>query len=213
MWSDVVHFFVDSLTLYRGLKPTLQSLCASNFVYFYTFHGLKRLKSPEDSSALSDLLFGSIAGVVNVLTTTPLWVVNTRVKMQGIRNEEFRNPQHFNGLLGEREFYIWKLSLVKNIENVLDFSFVDGLCKIYKSSGLLALWSGTLPSLMLVINPAIQYMTYESLKRRLSHRQLSSLGYFVIACIAKAIATVLTYPLQIIQTKMRVSFVFRNLLA
>ncbi|CAG7726019.1 unnamed protein product [Allacma fusca] len=165
-------------TLYRGLKPTLQSLCVSNFVYFYTFHALKRLRPSTESSALRDLLFGSVAGVINVLSTTPLWVVNTRVKMQGIRNKEFQDGQHFKGL-------------------------IDGLYKIYKADGILALWSGTVPSLMLVINPAIQFMTYESIKRRFSSHQLSSFSYFMIAAVAKTIATVLTYPLQLIQTRMR----------
>jgi adenine nucleotide transporter 17 len=164
-------------TLYRGLKPPLQSLCVSNFVYFYTFHALKRLRPSTESSAVKDLLFGSVAGVINVLTTTPLWVVNTRVKMQGIGGRESQEDD-FKGLL-------------------------DGLYKIYKTNGILALWAGTLPSLMLVINPAIQFMTYESIKRRLAGRKLGSLSYFMIAAVAKTVATVLTYPLQLIQTRMR----------
>lgn len=49
-------------TLYRGIIPVLQSLCASNFVYFYTFHGLKMLKSQRKQSAGNDLLLASIAG-------------------------------------------------------------------------------------------------------------------------------------------------------
>lgn len=49
-------------TLYRGIIPVLQSLCASNFVYFYTFHGLKMLKSQRKQSARNDLFLASIAG-------------------------------------------------------------------------------------------------------------------------------------------------------
>lgn len=68
--------------LYRGVIPVLQSLCASNFVYFYTFHGLKSLNGgARNQSAGRDLLLGVLAGATNVLVTTPLWVVNTRLKV------------------------------------------------------------------------------------------------------------------------------------
>uniref|UniRef100_A0A8D8YJ89 Peroxisomal membrane protein PMP34 n=2 Tax=Cacopsylla melanoneura TaxID=428564 RepID=A0A8D8YJ89_9HEMI len=71
--------------LYQGLEPMVKSLCMSNFVYFYTFHALKSIHSgssgAESSSILTDLCLSSIAGIINVLTTTPLWVVNTRLKV------------------------------------------------------------------------------------------------------------------------------------
>jgi adenine nucleotide transporter 17 len=51
--------------LYRGIIPTLQSLCASNFVYFYMFHGLK---GRGKNSATRNLVFGAIAGAINVRT-------------------------------------------------------------------------------------------------------------------------------------------------
>ncbi|XP_053995092.1 peroxisomal membrane protein PMP34 isoform X1 [Hylaeus volcanicus] len=169
-------------TLYRGMVPVLQSLCASNFVYFYTFHGLKMLRTRRNQTAGNDLLVASIAGVINVLTTTPLWVVNTRLKMRGIGQTPERNNNEYNTLY-------------------------DGLIHIWKYEGLRNLWAGTLPSLMLVMNPAIQFMTYESIKRRIS----ASMGgsqppawmFFAIGAIAKTIATGLTYPLQLVQSKLR----------
>lgn len=64
--------------MYRGLKPVLLSLGASNFVYFYTFHGLK---SMQKGSTITDFKLGIIAGIINVLVTGPLWVVNSRLKV------------------------------------------------------------------------------------------------------------------------------------
>ncbi|XP_015177682.1 PREDICTED: peroxisomal membrane protein PMP34 [Polistes dominula] len=168
-------------TLYRGMVPVLQSLCASNFVYFYTFHGLKMLRSRRNQTARNDLLVASIAGVINVLTTTPLWVVNTRLKMKGINSVNEKNNNDYNTLY-------------------------DGLLHIWKFEGLEKLWAGTLPSLLLVANPAIQFMTYESIKRRVSASsgiQPSAWVFFAIGAIAKTVATTLTYPLQLIQTKLR----------
>lgn len=64
---------------------------------------------------------------------------------------------------------------------------------------------------MLIINPAIQFMTYEAIKRRicmsLNNSQPSAWVFFVIGAVAKAIATVLTYPLQLVQTKLRVRII------
>lgn len=50
--------------MYRGMVPVLQSLCASNFVYFYTFHGLKKLRARGNQTAGNDLLVASIAGTI-----------------------------------------------------------------------------------------------------------------------------------------------------
>ncbi|XP_058834510.1 peroxisomal membrane protein PMP34 [Topomyia yanbarensis] len=166
-------------TLYRGMIPVLQSLCISNFVYFYTFHSLKAIGGGSQS-ALTDLVLGSLAGVVNVFTTTPCWVVNTRLKMKGLGHRVKDNTMHYDNLL-------------------------SGLIYVGRTEGAKGLWAGAVPSLLLVINPAIQFMVYEALKRRLipDVKHASSVRFFAIGAVAKTIATVLTYPLQLIQTKLR----------
>lgn len=172
-------------SLYRGLGPVLQSLCISNFVYFYTFHSLKALTSGVDKkqqSALKDLMLGAIAGVINVFTTTPFWVVNTRCRMRDVAGTSDEVNKHYQSLF-------------------------TGLQYVAKTEGIKGLWSGTIPSLILVSNPSLQFMMYELLKRnyiKFSNRtEISSLGYFLIGAAAKAFATVLTYPLQLVQTKQR----------
>ena len=44
----------------------------------------------------------------------------------------------------------------------------DAFVQISSKEGVGALWNGTFPSLLLVLNPAIQFMIYEGLKRQLS---------------------------------------------
>ena len=46
-------------------------------------------------------------------------------------------------------------------------AFTDCLWYIAFHDGLLAWWDGLLPSLVLVFNPAINYMIYEALKRNI----------------------------------------------
>uniref|UniRef100_A0A6J0T9F1 Peroxisomal membrane protein PMP34 isoform X2 n=1 Tax=Pogona vitticeps TaxID=103695 RepID=A0A6J0T9F1_9SAUR len=166
------------LAPYRGWFPVISSLCCSNFVYFYTFNSLKAVwVKGHNSTTGKDL----ILGIVNVLLTTPLWVVNTRLKLQGakFRNEDII-PTNYKGI-------------------------VDAFHQIIRDEGILALWNGTFPSLLLVFNPAIQFMFYEGLKRKIlkSQLQLSSLDAFVIGAAAKAIATTLTYPMQTVQSILR----------
>ncbi|XP_062931811.1 peroxisomal membrane protein PMP34 isoform X2 [Cynocephalus volans] len=170
------------LAPYRGWFPVISSLCCSNFVYFYTFNSLKAVwVKGQHSTTGKDLVIGFIAGVVNVLLTTPLWVVNTRLKLQGakFRNEDIV-PTNYK-------------------------SIVDAFHQIIRDEGILALWNGTFPSLLLVFNPAIQFMFYEGLKRQLLKKRmkLSSLDVFIIGAVAKAIATTVTYPMQTVQSILR----------
>ncbi|XP_068717512.1 peroxisomal membrane protein PMP34-like isoform X1 [Montipora capricornis] len=183
---DIIH--EEGLeSLYRGLFPVLCSLFCSNFLYFYTFNGQKAVFVGKGmtSSSLQDLLFGYLAGIVNVLMTTPLWVVNTRLKLQGAT---FRTK----GLEDNK---------TKKYKGI-----IDGLQKVSREEGLRALWSGTGPSLILAGNPAIQFMVYEAIKKFLmgdTKKVLRGRQYFVLGAIAKAVSTVLTYPLQVAQCRLR----------
>ncbi|XP_026884943.2 peroxisomal membrane protein PMP34 isoform X2 [Electrophorus electricus] len=171
------------LAPYRGWFPVICSLCCSNFVYFYCFHSLKATwLRGQRSTPGKDLIIGIVAGVVNVLLTTPLWVVNTRLKLQGAK---FRNA---------------------NVQPTQYHGIMDALVQIVQREGVGALWNGTFPSLLLVLNPGVQFMIYEALKRQLRRgvlRELSSVEAFLIGAVAKAVATTVTYPLQTVQSILR----------
>ncbi|KAG2455954.1 peroxisomal membrane protein PMP34 [Polypterus senegalus] len=169
--------------LYRGWFPVISSLCCSNFVYFYTFNSLKAALANGKAASQpgKDLLMGILSGTVNVLLTTPMWVMNTRLKLQGAK---FRSTElhqtHYAGIF-------------------------DAFRQIVKSEGVKALWNGVLPSLILVFNPAVQFMFYEGMKRRAGRgrRKISSVEIFLIGAVAKAIAVTATYPLQTVQAMLR----------
>ena len=182
-------------SLYRGLFPVVATLCCSNFVYFYAYNSLKSVVLGDlKSDPIKDLTFATIAGVINVLVTTPLWVVNTRLKLQGINfeTEKYRdtNQPHYKGI-------------------------IDALLMVARSEGVGSLWNGTKPSLVLASNPAIQFMVYETLKRyfqrMLNLEELSGFIYFVIGAVAKTVATIVTYPLQMIQSRSRAGYSSREM--
>lgn len=45
-------------------------------------------------------------------------------------------------------------------------SLSDAFSQIIAIEGVGTLWNGTLPSLILVLNPAVQFMFYEAMKRK-----------------------------------------------
>lgn len=191
--------------LYRGATPVVTTLGISNYVFFYALNMVKRILAARsdgnnNNSKAKSLLASSLAGIINVLLTNPLWVANLRI-VKGMKSQT-QQP---------------KSSSETNL-----FAMVG---KIAEEEGIGHLWSGTWASILLVSNPVIQFFTYEQIKmallRRRQDRQrirvgasplsdvplslntLSPVDAFVIGAVAKTIATVATYPVQLAQTVLR----------
>eukprot|EP01126_Amoeba_proteus_P000456 TRINITY_DN1012_c0_g1_i1.p1 TRINITY_DN1012_c0_g1~~TRINITY_DN1012_c0_g1_i1.p1 ORF type:complete len:162 (-),score=20.63 TRINITY_DN1012_c0_g1_i1:61-546(-) len=86
----------------------------------------------------------------------------------------------------------------------------DALTRIAREEGLEALWGGTASSLMLVSNPVIHFVVYDKVKAVIGKRAelagrkfLTSWEIFWTGAIAKALATIFTYPIQVAQSRQR----------
>eukprot|EP00916_Digyalum_oweni_P008983 GHVL01015123.1.p1 GENE.GHVL01015123.1~~GHVL01015123.1.p1 ORF type:complete len:360 (-),score=56.48 GHVL01015123.1:1473-2483(-) len=98
------------------------------------------------------------------------------------------------------------------------------LVKLAKTEGIKGLMAGIGPSLVLVANPALQFVVYEKLKSvivnlkhayaaKMGRRQyaqwlsstprLSSTEFFLIGALAKLASTVATYPHQVAKTRLQ----------
>lgn len=73
---------------------------------------------------------------------------------------------------------------------------------IFKNEGISGFYKGLLPSLILTINPILQYIIYEYLKAILidANGNLSSKNIIIISAISKLITTLVTYPTLCIKT-------------
>jgi hypothetical protein len=73
---------------------------------------------------------------------------------------------------------------------------------IYQEEGISGFFKGLFPSLILTINPVIQFITYELMKSKLldSDGNLSGLNIIFCSIISKFITTIVTYPILTIKT-------------
>jgi len=129
---------------------------------------------------IENLAVASAAGIVNVFLTLPIWLINTRMKLQSKDDQKY----------------------VSNL---------DALIQIYQNEGLEGLFQGLVPSLILVSNPAIQFVGYEQMskivhhirKRRGVSLDLGWMEHFLLGAIAKALATIVTYPYQVVKSRLQ----------
>jgi adenine nucleotide transporter 17 len=103
-------------SLFTGWQSQVIALAASNFVYFYQYNGLKtmvqkiavRQGKSRDLSVNMNLLIATVAGVINVLSTTPLWVVSTRLSIQ----RSGTSGSSYNGSKRRKKFFSFFSSVV-----------------------------------------------------------------------------------------------------
>ena len=74
--------------------------------------------------------------------------------------------------------------------------------KIIREEGIFAFFKGLFPSIIMTINPVIQYVIYEYLKKKyLSSNNIFKVGAILwISFISKLITTLITYPMLTIKT-------------
>ena len=182
-------------SLYGGLWANIVCLGTSNFVYFYLYNGLRaamlsqkrRSGEAQSISAGLNLLISAIAGSFNVLLTNPLWVACMRISTQ--RKQKQAKPAE---------------------DGPAPFTGVyDALTRIGRTESIPALWNGAGASMLLVSNPVFQFVVYEKVKKlmeRVATKRgagIHSVEFFLMAALAKAVATVLTYPVQLAQVRLR----------
>ena len=203
--SSIKHCIQDILNeegingFYKALDTQLIGIFYSDIVYFFTVTFLKQyLYGKREVSAIANLQSSTLAGICVVMFTLPYWTVQTQLMLQ--KKSKSKNKSNKN----------------RNDESESDSDsdsddykgFMDGLIQIYKKSGINnGFYKGIGPSLMLVSNPIIQFVSYEKMIQFLKEKQnvsnLDSLTYFICGAIAKSIATFATYPLQVMKTQLQ----------
>lgn len=205
--------------LYQGLVPAVAGSAVSWGGFFYVYETMKRqlrnvkstygtnsgdqrtqtgeTKSQQELPTLTSLdnfILGTGSGVVMVFVTNPVWLIKLRLQLQMTRTSEHlhvKNVTHYNG-------------------------FLDAFSKIVKKDGVLGLYKGTGPALMLTSHGGVQFVVYEFLRKHFHYARAQrtadssvvkrfedSLGYLTIGALSKMVASTFTYPLQVVKSRMQ----------
>ncbi|XP_022995988.1 peroxisomal nicotinamide adenine dinucleotide carrier-like isoform X1 [Cucurbita maxima] len=171
--------------LYGGLGPSLVGTSVSQGVYYYFYQifrskaeaaSLERMKAGiGDGSVgmLSSLLVAAVSGCVNVLLTNPIWVVVTRMQT----HKKVSKPSLPGGApltpLDET---------VPAAVNPPSYRTTHAIQELYDEAGIRGFWKGVIPTLIMVSNPSIQFMLYETMLNKLKkQRALRKVGSGVTA--------------------------------
>ncbi|KAG4094228.1 peroxisomal membrane protein [Neocallimastix lanati (nom. inval.)] len=173
------------LDLYSGLSSSIFGGAVTNGVYFFWYElaksNIRNATRHETMNTIESMLASTCAGTATTLSTHPIWLINTRCAA--------------------------KVSLANEADptTVKSISAVEMLKRIIKEEGVLSLWNGIVPALILVINPVIQYTAFEQLRNLVIKRKekLSAFDIFLLGAIAKLCATVTTYPYTVVKSRMQ----------
>ncbi|XP_073045944.1 peroxisomal nicotinamide adenine dinucleotide carrier-like [Primulina eburnea] len=206
MYQVVKHEGWDRL--YGGLAPSLVGTAASQGVYYYFYQIFRnkaeatalerKRKGVGDGSVgmLSSLMVAALSGCVNVLLTNPIWVVVTR--MQTYTNKS--RPNQTKSLSSEE--------LILDAVEPPPFGTAHTIQEVYGEAGVFGFWKGVFPTLIMVSNPSMQFMIYETLLKRLKKQrknngEVTALEIFLLGALAKLGATVVTYPLLVVKSRLQ----------
>lgn len=151
---------------------------------------LQRTTKKSQLGTMESMAAGALAGSATVFLTNPIWVVNTRMTARKSESNDSTLPTKEGESEGKEQ----------------SPSTIGTLSKIVKEEGIMRLFAGVLPALVLVANPILQYTVYERLKQILEkRRKVGAVDSFLLGALGKLAATTITYPYITVKSRAHVA--------
>lgn len=186
--------------LFKGLGPNLTGVVPARAINFYTYGNGKRIISGffnnEQEAAWVHICAAINAGIVTGTATNPIWLVKTRLQLDKSRAEKAGSES------------------VRRYKNSLDC-----VRQTIREEGFRGLYRGLTASYLGVTESTLQWFLYEQGKLYLSRREARLTasgrdptvwdqtvdwgGKVGAAGSAKFFAAIITYPHEVIRTRMR----------
>ena len=188
--------------LFRGLGANLIGVVPARSINFYVYGNGKRILNerfnPEGRENMWSihLAAAATAGILTGTATNPIWLVKTRLQLDknNASSDPYRGRQYKNS---------W-----------------DCIKQTFRHEGIRGFYRGLTASYLGVTESTLQWVLYERMKlglaRREARRHMNPLhqrkwtddveewgGKFTAAAMAKAFAAVITYPHEVVRTRLR----------
>ncbi|KAI9733332.1 MAG: hypothetical protein M1834_003416 [Cirrosporium novae-zelandiae] len=188
--------------LFKGLGPNLTGVVPARAINFYAYGNGKRLISQYfnhgDEAAWVHLCAAACAGIVTGTATNPIWLVKTRLQLDKSKAEKLGGDTHLN-----RQYRnSW-----------------DCIQQTVRGEGVRGLYRGLSASYLGVSESTLQWVLYEQMKMYLRRREenlvtsgrdrtpwdntVNWTGKVGAAGTAKLFAAVVTYPHEVVRTRLR----------
>ena len=195
-----IHKIEGWKALFKGLGPNLVGVVPARAINFYTYGNGKRIISQAfnngQEAAWVHICAAATAGVVTGTATNPIWLVKTRLQLDKSRAER-------SGLPSSRQY-----------KNSLDCAM-----QTIRQEGIRGLYRGLSASYLGVTESTLQWVLYEQMKLYISNRQARLVasgrrrttwdqtvdwgGKLTAAGSAKLFAAIITYPHEVVRTRLR----------
>jgi solute carrier family 25 protein 33/36 len=186
--------------LFKGLGPNLTGVVPAKAINFYAYGNGKRIISEQfnngQEAAWVHLSGAIFAGIVTGTATNPIWLVKTRLQLDRSRAEKA-------GTIASRQY--------KNS--------YDCVKQTVRAEGIRGLYRGLSASYLGVSESTLQWVLYEQMKLQLGKRKRALIesgrnphlwdkaaewfGTVGAAGSAKLFATIITYPHEVVRTRLR----------
>ncbi|CAK7215355.1 hypothetical protein SCUCBS95973_002454 [Sporothrix curviconia] len=192
--------------LYRGLGPIIMGYLPTWAVWFTVYNKSKIWLNEQyhiENTFVVNFWSSVIAGASSTVVTNPIWVIKTRLMSQmpktanGVVGGAGANPAHPT------------LSTPWHYNSTL-----DAARKMYATEGILSFYSGLTPALLGLTHVAVQFPAYEYFKTKFTGRGMGDspgdgeapahwLGVLSATILSKVLASSLTYPHEVIRTRLQ----------
>ncbi|KAF2021728.1 mitochondrial carrier protein-like protein rim2 [Aaosphaeria arxii CBS 175.79] len=183
--------------LFKGLGPNLIGVVPARAINFYVYGNGKRIISTYGNNgqeaAWVHLGAAACAGIVTGTATNPIWLVKTRLQLDKATHADGKGRQYKNAF--------------------------DCTMQTIRKEGISGLYRGLTASYLGVTESTLQWMLYEQMKLSLARREervaasgraptvwdqtVSWTGKLSAAGAAKFVAALLTYPHEVVRTRLR----------
>ncbi|XP_033146501.1 peroxisomal nicotinamide adenine dinucleotide carrier isoform X2 [Brassica rapa] len=194
--------------LYGGLAPSLAGTAASQGVYYYFY---QVFRNQAEAAALQQSKIGFGDGSVGMFSS---------LLVAALAGYKWLHLQHSKVLLTThrkmpKDQKTVSESPPSEIEALVPveprpYGTFNTIRDVYDESGVTGFWKGVIPTLIMVSNPSMQFMLYETMLAKLKKKRalnasnnVTAWETFLLGAVAKLGATVTTYPLLVVKSRLQ----------